>query len=74
MAPPLDVKQNVPGNITRDPVRNATLAFPGQLGQLPHTPRPLDLVLSEAKSGKVKVIEEYEGVGQAVPERLEWHI
>jgi hypothetical protein len=27
----------------------------------------------EAKSGKVKVIEEYEGVGQAVPERLEWH-
>lgn len=25
------MKQNVPGNITRDPVRNATLAFPGQL-------------------------------------------
>jgi hypothetical protein len=31
------------------------------------------MILSEAKSGKVKVIEEYEGVGQAVPERLEWH-
>jgi hypothetical protein len=31
------------------------------------------LVLSEAKLEKVKVIEEYEGVGQAVPERLEWH-